>query len=156
MKSEDPVWQKTVKIEDENDDSADEEKPLVDEDIEVKRMRRLEQLRSRHPFGAISEDGSGWVSIADTPKLVNSTDQNFDISPPRRRRVRNDTPSPELDLKPSGGDRELGDLSPPRKLQRHYHTQSSEPGTIALHSSGLDSKYRNTNDQNSDISPPEK
>ena len=36
---------------------VDEEKPQVDEDIEVKRMRRLEQLRARRAYNAISEDG---------------------------------------------------------------------------------------------------
>ncbi|KAL7611105.1 hypothetical protein Lser_V15G09723 [Lactuca serriola] len=85
---EDPVWQSLVQHEEEDDESQDEEKPQVDEDIEVKRMKRLEQLKSWRPFGAISEDGSGWVPVSDTAK-------NSDISPPRRRRAWNDTPEPE-------------------------------------------------------------
>lgn len=56
---EDPVWQKPVKIEDTADSGdEEEEKPLVDEDIEVKRMRRLELLRAQRPHGAVSADGS--------------------------------------------------------------------------------------------------
>ncbi|KAF8407442.1 hypothetical protein HHK36_006575 [Tetracentron sinense] len=116
---EDPVWQKPVKFEEEenDDDSADEEKPQIEEDIETKRMKRLEQLRSRRPYHAISEDGSGWVSIFDAPKPSNSNIQDFDMSPPRQRRARFDTPSPEPELKPSGFSDEVPSLSPLR-LQR--------------------------------------
>jgi len=181
---EDPVWQKPVKLEDENDDSAgkkltcilsesnlnfilievltfedtfvDEEKPVVDEDIEVKRMKRLEQLRAIRAVGAISDDGSGWVSISDTPKLLGSKDEISDISPPCKHRVRNDSPSPEPELKPSGSSREVTDLSPPRKLQRHYDSPSPEPGTKLLHFSGTDSKILKFDEQNADISPPRK
>lgn len=102
---------------------ADEEKPQVDEDIEVKRMKRLEQLRASRPFGSISEDGSGWVSISDAPKTSNFSDQVSDISPPRRRRV--DTPSPEHDLKSSSGPEV--DLSPPHKRRVRNDTPSPEP-----------------------------
>ncbi|KAF8407443.1 hypothetical protein HHK36_006576 [Tetracentron sinense] len=115
--------EKWVKLlEEENgDDSADEEKPQIEEDIEVKRMKRLEQLRLRRPYHAISEDGSGWVSISDAPKPSNN--QDFDMSPPRQRRARFDTPSPESELKPSGSGDEAPDLSPPRK---HLPVQNSE------------------------------
>ncbi|XP_035550821.1 uncharacterized protein LOC118349600 [Juglans regia] len=93
--NEDPVWQKPVNLEEENnDDPADEEKPQVDEDIEVKRMKRLEQLKAMGPYNATSEDGSGWVSLS--PKAANSTDPNSDMSPPRKSAVRNDTPSPDM------------------------------------------------------------
>ncbi|KAK4742027.1 hypothetical protein SAY87_000028 [Trapa incisa] len=108
---EDPVWHKPLNIaEEENgDDSADEAKPQIVEDIDEKRMRRLEQLRLRRPFHSIAEDGSGWVSLS--PKRSDSVNQNPDISPPRRRRARNDTPSPEPE---------------PRPTQRHQDTLSSE------------------------------
>lgn len=141
---EDPVWQKPVNLEEDEDDSADEEKPMVDEDIEVKRMKRLEQLKLRRPFGAISEDGSGWVPVSDVPTQFNSEEENLDISPPRRHRVRTDTPS----LDP--------DLSPPRQLRRRFHSPSPEPETEALHSSGSVPKRLNPNDQDADISPPRK
>ncbi|CAL5359663.1 unnamed protein product [Camellia sinensis] len=152
---EDPVWQKPVKLE-EDDDSADEEKPLVDEDIEVKRMKRLEELRSRRPYGAISEDGSGWISVSDTPMPLDSNNQNSDISPPRKRRVRNDTPSPEPELKSSVDHREVTDLSPPRQSRRGYHNPSPESEAKALHPSGPDHKHLKSSDQNPDISPPRK
>ncbi|XP_057968014.1 uncharacterized protein LOC131157697 [Malania oleifera] len=123
---EDPVWQKPVKLgEESGDDSPDEEKPQIDEDIEVKRMKRLEQLRSRRPYHAISEDGSGWVSV-DAPKLLNSDDPSSDMSPPRQHRARKDTPSPEPELKPSGLQRDSFDLSPPRERRRYHHTPSPE------------------------------
>ncbi|PSS09663.1 BUD13 like [Actinidia chinensis var. chinensis] len=154
---EDPVWQKPVQLdEDENDDSADEEKPLVDEDIEVKRMKRLEQLRLRRPFGAISEDGSGWVPVSDTLTPLNSNEQNSDLSPPRKRRIRNDTSSPEPDLKSSRGGREVTDLSPPRHVRRRHPTPSPETETKSSHSLGLGPKHGNSNNQSSDISPPRK
>ncbi|XP_020553719.1 BUD13 homolog [Sesamum indicum] len=114
---EDPIWQKPVKLDEEEQNSADEETPQVDEDIEVKRMRRLEQLRSRRPFGAISEDGSGWVSVSDAPNNVKPEYQNSDISPPRKRRLRNDTPSPRPEQQcdvPAEAD-----LSPPRQSRKH-------------------------------------
>ncbi|CBI33922.3 hypothetical protein AAG906_033910 [Vitis piasezkii] len=126
---EDPTWQKPVKLEEEHDDSADEEKPQIDEDIEVKRMKRLEQLRSKRPYHALSEDGSGWVSISAAPTHSDSGDQNSDVSPPRRQRARYDTPSPEPEPRPSDSGREGSDLSPPRQRQRRYHTPSPEPGS---------------------------
>ncbi|KAL0296242.1 UNVERIFIED_CONTAM: Pre-splicing factor cwc26 [Sesamum radiatum] len=124
---EDPIWQKQVKLNEEEQDSADEEKPQVDEDIEVKRMRRLEQLRSRRPFGAISEDGSGWVSVSDASNNVKPEDQNSDISPPRNRRLRNDTPSPRPEQQsdvPADAD-----LSPPRQSRNHYRSPPNETRT---------------------------
>ncbi|XP_022743095.1 BUD13 homolog [Durio zibethinus] len=111
---EDPVWQKPVKLEeDEDGNDSPDEKPLVDEDIEVKRMKRLEQIRLRRGYNAIAEDGSGWVSLS--PKRANVMDPNSDISPPRRLRTQNDTPSPEPGLRHSNSGREVEDLSPPRK-----------------------------------------
>ncbi|KAM7489323.1 hypothetical protein LguiB_026807 [Lonicera macranthoides] len=134
---EDPVWQKPVEIEEEHDDSEDEEKPQVDEDIEVKRMKRLEQVKSLRPFGAISEDGSGWVPVSDTQDL-NPDDLDPDMSPPRRHRPRNKTPSPEYetkrshhsgcDPKPLKSDDQNNDISPPRKSRARYDTPSPEPG----------------------------
>ncbi|XVE89730.1 hypothetical protein DITRI_Ditri20bG0019300 [Diplodiscus trichospermus] len=111
---EDPVWQKPVKIEeDEDGNDSPDEKPLVDEDIEVKRMKRLEQIRLRRGYNAIAEDGSGWVSLS--PKHANAVAPDSDISPPWRQRTRNDTPSPEPGLRNSNSEREVEDLSPPRK-----------------------------------------
>ncbi|KAH6804664.1 pre-mRNA-splicing factor of RES complex protein [Perilla frutescens var. frutescens] len=156
---EDPIWQKPVKIDDE-EDSADEEKPVVDEDIDVKRMRILEQLRSQRPFGVISEDGSGWVSVASTPNYMKSEDQSCDISPPRKRRPRNDTPSPEHHLKDAVSDKDT-DLSPPRWQQRDKHDSKFQDSSYA---SAADRLIDNLNDYDttgptptdSDLSPPRK
>ncbi|CAH8304019.1 unnamed protein product, partial [Eruca vesicaria subsp. sativa] len=58
---EDPVWQKQVDpLEEENENDSADERPVVDEDIEVKRMRRLEEIKARRAQNAIAEDGSGW------------------------------------------------------------------------------------------------
>ncbi|CAA2997586.1 Hypothetical predicted protein [Olea europaea subsp. europaea] len=122
-------YTKPVDLENE-EDSTDEEKPQVDEDIEVKHMKRLEQLKMRRPFGSISEDGSGWVSVTDNRKHVNY-DQNFESSPARKKRAHSDT-SLKPNLKESGA--ADANLSPPRDHRESYQ---------------LD-------DQNSDISPPRK
>ncbi|GMI65320.1 Bud siteselection protein 13 [Hibiscus trionum] len=107
---EDPVWQKPVKVEDDDGHDSPDETPVVDEDIEVKRMKRLEQIRLRREYNPIAEDGSGWVSLS--PKRANTVDPNSDISPPSRQRTRNDTPSPDPGLRHSNSEI---DLSPPRK-----------------------------------------
>lgn len=84
-------------------------------------MKRLEQLKARRPYGLISDDGSGWVSVNNAPqKLI---DSNSDMSPPRKRRSRNDTPSPEPELNPS--DAKIADLSSPRQRQRRYQSPDS-------------------------------
>ncbi|VFQ87826.1 unnamed protein product [Cuscuta campestris] len=140
---EDPVWEKPVNVDEEEDDSADDETPMINEDIEVKRMKRLEQLRAKRPFGAISEDGSGWVSVSDAPKNnLNSDDQNLDLSPPCKGICRNDSPSPELKLNPS---RAVDvDLSPPHKRRARNDTPS--PGRNSMQSRR----------QDEDLSPPRK
>ncbi|MCD9642227.1 hypothetical protein HAX54_028918 [Datura stramonium] len=139
---EDPVWQKPVKIEDEEDESAGEELPQVNEDIEVKRMKRLEQIRARRPFGSVSEDGSGWVSVSSTSNNIISDDQISDLSPPRKRLGRNDSPSPEPQLNRSSP--AAGDLSPPRKSRARNDTPSPESGP------------KQPRTQKGDLSPPRK
>lgn len=140
---EDPVWQKPVQVEEEDDESEGEEKPQVDEDIEVKRMKRLELLKSRRPFGAISEDGSGWISVSETAKNLTSDDPNLDISPPRKRRTRNDTPSPEHE--PGLLAILNSDMSPPRKRRARNDTPSPEPTIL-----------RSNKPKDDDMSPPRK
>ncbi|KAG5248953.1 serine carboxypeptidase [Salix suchowensis] len=135
---EDPVWQKPVKIEEEENDSADEDKPQVDEDIEVKRMKRLELIRARRTYNAIAEDGSGWVILS--PKHPNSGDPYSDMSPHYKRNVRNDTPSPEHEGKVLNCGGDDANLSPPRQKQRQHHSPSPVPVT----------------NLNSDLSPPRK
>ncbi|KAJ6840812.1 BUD13-like protein [Iris pallida] len=132
---EDPVWQKPVQIEDPNDEDSADEVPQVDEDIEVKRMRRLEAIRSRKPYHSISDDGSGWVSVSDQPMGANSdlcprrarfdspspereVKAEPDLSPMRQRRLRADTPSPVREV---NADR---DLSPPRQRGQQADTLS--------------------------------
>lgn len=143
---EDPVWQKPVNLEEEDDgnDSADEEKPQVDEDIEVKRMKRLEQLRLKRPYNGIAEDGSGWVSF-DT-LCPDSQKPDSDMSPPRKQRTRNDSPLPEPEPRPPGSARVTTDLSPPRQQRNRRDTSLHDSDPKSAHSSGL----------NSDLSPPRK
>ncbi|KAI9116020.1 hypothetical protein K1719_012950 [Acacia pycnantha] len=143
---EDPVWQKPVNLEEENsDNSSDAENPVVDEDIEVKRMRRLEQLRARRPYHAISEDGSGWVSLSSEHAI--SDNINNDMSPPRKGKIRNDTPSPEPELNPLTSNVEDTDLSPPRQHSRRYDTPSPEHAPQLAHSKDRDSDLSSTRKQ---------
>uniref|UniRef100_A0A0D9X4Z6 BUD13 homolog n=2 Tax=Leersia perrieri TaxID=77586 RepID=A0A0D9X4Z6_9ORYZ len=147
---EDPTWHKPVQIEEEPVSSGDE-RPLVDEDIEVKRMRRLEAIRAARPYNAIAEDGSGWVTVAaredadegglagcrrrnDTPSPERGGAGREDLSPPRRRQ-RRDTPSP--DPRDAAGK----DLSPPRQRRRRQDTPSPKGNEVAGHD---------------DLSPPRK
>ncbi|KAL5976199.1 hypothetical protein ACLOJK_020529 [Asimina triloba] len=139
---EDPVWQKPVNLEEDKDsDSAAEEQPQIDEDIEVKRMKRLEAIRSRRPYGAISEDGSGWVSVSDASRELNAGIEAQDLSPPHQQHGHLETQSPEPGphaLSSVGVD---ADLSPPQ----HLHPSMSSP----------DLKMNNLGRHDSpDLSPP--
>ncbi|KAL0308556.1 UNVERIFIED_CONTAM: Pre-splicing factor CWC26 [Sesamum radiatum] len=159
---EDPIWQKPVKLDEEEQDSADEEKPQVDEDIEVKRMRRLEQLRSRRPFGAISEDGSGWVSVSDAPNNLKPEEPNSDISPPRKRRIRNDTPSPRPEQQ-SDVPAEA-DSSPPRQSRKHSRSPPPNETRTSPFRGGRTARFdtpspepyveASASDRVTDLSPP--
>ncbi|TYG47095.1 hypothetical protein ES288_D11G310600v1 [Gossypium darwinii] len=144
---EDPVWQKPVNLEEDEGNDSPDEKPLVDEDIEVKRMKRLEQIRLRRGYNAIAEDGSGWVSLS--PKHTNTVDPNSDISPPRRQRTRNDTPSPEPGLRHSNSEIEAKDLSPPRKPRSPgLKSDLSPPRRSRAHNEATLTR------EDSDLSPP--
>ncbi|KAK1325635.1 hypothetical protein QJS10_CPA01g02875 [Acorus calamus] len=114
---EDPVWQKPVKIEADDESSSDGDNPQVDEDIEVKRMRRLEMIRLRRPYNAISEDGSGWVTVNDDAKPSSTVDA--DLSPPRQRRFESPSPDPGQD-----------DLSPPRRTRHRSSEVDTPPKTV--------------------------
>ncbi|TKY63921.1 BUD13-like protein [Spatholobus suberectus] len=159
---EDPTWQKPVDLGEENsDNSSEEEKPLIDEDIEVKRMKRLEQLRARRPYHAISEDGSGWVSLSS--RSANPINSNNDVSPPRKQRVRNDTPSPEPELNPSTSKRKGAYLSPHQRL-KHNDTRSPDYRTSDLQEVSPPRRGRHDSPSQdalygsvaSDLSPPRK
>ncbi|XP_047075093.1 BUD13 homolog [Lolium rigidum] len=128
---EDPVWQKPVQIEDDEPASSGDEKPQVNEDIEVKRMRRMEEIRAKRPYNSIANDGSGWVTVdADSPRRRRNDTPSpergagagagrKDLSPPRQRQ-RRDTPSPKH------GSAAGADISPPRQRQRRRDTPSPE------------------------------
>ncbi|MFS7953038.1 hypothetical protein Hanom_Chr07g00613941 [Helianthus anomalus] len=158
---EDPVWQKPVQIEEEDDESQDEEKPQVDEDIEVKRMNRLEQIKARRPFGSISEDGSGWVSVSENAKNSTADDSNRDISPPRKHKAHSDitdmsSPRHEHDPSTSVVD---SDMSPPRKRRVRCDTPSPEPNADDM--SPPRRRHRKSRSppprrDDTDISPPRK
>ncbi|KZV21548.1 hypothetical protein F511_11041 [Dorcoceras hygrometricum] len=158
---EDPTWQKPVNLKEQEEDSADEEKPQVDEDIEVKRLKRLEQLRSRRPFGAISDDGSGWVSVSQNSKNSEREEQNSDIYPPSKR-PRNDSPSPKPNQDPANVSD--ADLSPPRQPRKHFRSVSPEAKKMhfsssqrARNDSPSPGPYNEASDPTevvSDLSPP--
>lgn len=157
---EDPVWQKPVNLEEEEEEDANE-MPQINEDIEVKRMKRLEQLRAQRPYNSISEDGSGWVTLP--PPRSNLNDSNPDMSPPRKQRARNDTPSPESTRKPLDLGREDTDMSQPRQGCRRPLSPSSEHKLGPSSDLSSPSKRKARNDtpspsqigqENEDLSPP--
>ncbi|CAL5050690.1 unnamed protein product [Urochloa decumbens] len=157
---EDPVWQKPVQVEDDEPASSGEDRPLVDEDIEVKRMRRLEAIRAARPYNTIAEDGSGWVTVAapeeqggggsprrrrnDTPSPKRGGAGRKDLSPPRRRQ-RRDTPSPEA------GCAAGKDTSPPRQRRRRQDTPSPK-GNGAANQDDMSPPWKSR--QQEDFSPP--
>ncbi|XP_059282089.1 uncharacterized protein LOC132035929 isoform X2 [Lycium ferocissimum] len=132
-----------------------EELPQVNEDIEVKRMKRLEQLRARRPFGSVSEDGSGWVSV---PSTSNNNDQVSDLSPPRKRLGRNDSPSPEPQFTSSSP--AAGYLSPPRRPRARNDTPSPERGPrkrgARNDTPSPEPQLRPSSARDADMSPPRK
>ncbi|CAJ2647157.1 unnamed protein product [Trifolium pratense] len=172
---EDPAWQKPVDLGEENvENSSDEEKPVVDEDIEVKRMKRLEQLKARRSYHDISEDGSGWIPLSS--KSENLGDSN-DMSPPRKQRLKcKDTPSPERNSQPAHSEGLNSDLSPPRKHRdqiareprlskskfedsdrsppRRQHMEDLSPPRRGRHDSPSQDTFHGT--VSSDLSPPRK
>ena len=106
-------------------------------------MKRLELLREKHAIGTISKDGSGWVSVSDTATQLSLKEENSYISPPRKKRPRNDTPSPEH------GEKEATEFPPLRK--RHY-SPSPEPEGKKLRSFPPDSAHACVVRQSSDTS----
>ncbi|XP_021765717.1 BUD13 homolog isoform X1 [Chenopodium quinoa] len=134
---EDPVWHKPVSFDEEEENDSPDEKPQVDEDIEFKRMKRLEELRARRSYNEISEDGSGWVPVSDAPKSSTTHDLSSDISPPRNRKARFDTPSPEPGMDASDSGREVTDLSPPRQRRQRNDSPSPGPDDFVRESSDL-------------------
>ncbi|XP_004510786.1 uncharacterized protein [Cicer arietinum] len=158
---EDPAWQKPIDIGENEENSSDGEKPVVDEDIEVKRMKRLEQLKARRPYHAISEDGSGWIPLSS--KSDNPSDSNNDMSPLRKKRVRYDSPSPEPESNPSTSIRMGADLSPLRRQLKRNDTPSPEHDLQPALSERLDSDLspvrkhrRGRRDLSPDLSPQRK
>ncbi|XP_058743995.1 uncharacterized protein LOC131616634 [Vicia villosa] len=140
---EDPAWQKPVDLVEENDENlSDGEKPIVDEDIEVKRMKRLEQLKARRAYHDISEDGSGWIPLSSkSENLSDSNRMDADLSPSRQQLKRNDTPSPERDSERELSEGPSPDLSPPRKQR---DSDMSPP------------RRKHVSNPSPDISPPRK
>lgn len=117
----DASWHRELKEEDEDEPDEEGEAPQVIEDVEVKRMHRMEALKTHRPYLSMANDGSGWVTVKDdekagggdnsaprSPSEVRSLDfsakrkrsDSPDLSPPRRRdsphlsspRRRNDSP----------------------------------------------------------------
>lgn len=142
---QDPVWQKPVQVEESEPESPGEEEPQIDEDIEVKRMKRLEAIRSRKPYHGISEDGSGWISVSEPPRESDSRENGPDLSPPRQRRHRVDTPSPERDVETAD------DLSPPRRRARQCSPLRGSPSGDL---SPPHQERHHSEDPDSDLSPP--
>lgn len=117
-------------------------------------MKRLEEIRSRRPYLTVSDDGSGWVSISENPKLLDSENGVSDMSPSRKRRARFDTPSPEHDeSKPSSSK-----IPKPNLNSEDTLTPDQDLSPPRLSHSGVESfdlKMKNSGRHDSpDLSPP--
>ncbi|KAH9308249.1 hypothetical protein KI387_036160, partial [Taxus chinensis] len=64
---EDALWQAEIKDDSSHEDSPDEG-PQVTEDVEVKRMKRMEELKMHRPYLTVASDGSGWVTVSHPNK----------------------------------------------------------------------------------------
>lgn len=112
----DAGWQKTI-----NEDSdpeleeGDVDGPQVIEDVEVKRMHQMERLQQHRPYMSVGDDGSGWVTVADSGK---------DSSPPRRHRRNDSAEEDDAACHQRAGDLRLKDSSPPR---RHFRSPDLSP-----------------------------
>ncbi|KAJ4702726.1 BUD13-like [Melia azedarach] len=138
---EDCVWQKPDNLEEEEEgnDSPDEEKPQVDEDIEVRPRNDSPSAEPEpRPTGSGRENTDLSLPRQQQSRhdiLLPDADQNLDIplfpgldsylSPPRKSGVRNDTPSARPKLKPVKEDLsrssrapEVPYLSPLGKIQK--------------------------------------
>ncbi|XP_058104185.1 uncharacterized protein LOC131248130 isoform X2 [Magnolia sinica] len=107
-------------------------------------MKRLEEIRSRRSYLAISDDGSGWVPILDASRRSSSGTGAPDLSPPRQVRSHFNTSSSGDEGKPLDPSGEALDLSPPRQRRARYDTPSPEPGPHPTNSVSPDG----------DLSPP--
>lgn len=181
---EDPLWQTEIKDDSNQEDSPDE-KPQVTEDVEVKRMKRLEHLTMHRPYLTVADDGSGWVTVSETKKAgIHSND----LSPERQSSV--DVPHdrhvqctyPDQSLSPPRRDQsnihqrdllpankrtnfESGNLSPDSNYHEPHHSLLQEheggapnplPPRKVRHDSPDLSPPRNAWTKSADLSPPRK
>lgn len=178
----DPLWQTEIKDDSSQEDSPDE-KPQVTEDVEVKRMKRMEHLKMHKPYLAVSDDGSGWVTVSETKKAgINSND----LSPKRQsseyvphdRHVQCTSPDQSLsrrrrdqsNIHPTDSllahtNFEFGNLSPKSNYHEAHHSLLREheggvlnpwPPRKVRHDSPDLSPPRNARTTSPDLSPPRK
>lgn len=178
----DPLWQTEIKDDSSQEDSPDE-KPQVTEDVEVKRMKRMEHLKMHRPYLTVADDGSGWVTVSETKKAgIHSND----LSPKRQSSA--DIPhdrhvqctSPDQSLSPPRRDQsnihprdlllahtnfESGNLSPKSNYHEAHHSLLREherrglnpwPPRKVRHDSPDLSPPRNARTKSPDLSPPRK
>ncbi|CAM6101535.1 unnamed protein product [Calypogeia fissa] len=118
---DDATWHREVQEEEEDELDEDGEGPQVIEDVEVKRMHKMEALKTHRPYLSMANDGSGWVTVMDdkAPGGGSGDDNSAPRSPLEgnssdlsAKRKRSDSP----DLSPSKQRKHSRDLSPPRRM----------------------------------------
>ncbi|CAM6046015.1 unnamed protein product [Sphagnum compactum] len=123
---DDAAWYKNVVEEEDSEAEVEEaaDAPQVIEDVEVKRMHKMEMLKQHRPYMSVANDGSGWVSQSEqdlSPPRRNVQNQDLsplrrssvwspDLSPPRRRKAQDQDLSP-----PRRSNVRSPDFSPPRR-----------------------------------------
>eukprot|EP00252_Welwitschia_mirabilis_P010703 TRINITY_DN24140_c0_g1_i1.p1 TRINITY_DN24140_c0_g1~~TRINITY_DN24140_c0_g1_i1.p1 ORF type:complete len:641 (+),score=145.85 TRINITY_DN24140_c0_g1_i1:195-2117(+) len=172
---EDPVWQAEVKDASSEDEDSPDEKPLIMEDVEIKRLKRLEQLRTRKPYLAVADDGSGWVTVSEPKKTENDNITSVstrdrhdspDLSPPRKvlssasdlspQRKQASRGSPDLSPARKEASKKSSDLSPPRKQQRDKSLKQKDGKWQIPDGSAHLSPSRKSSLRSSDLSPQRK
>lgn len=181
---EDPLWQTEIKDDSNQEDSPDE-KPQVTEDVEVKRMKRLEHLKMHRPYLTVADDGSGWITVSETkktgihsndssPKRQSSGDVPHDrhvqctypdqsLSPPRRDQ--SNSHKRDILLVNKHTNFESSNLSPESNYHEPHHLllKEHEGGALSLlsprkvrHDSPDQSPPRDAWTKSPDLSPPRK
>ncbi|CAN6481075.1 unnamed protein product [Victoria cruziana] len=153
---EDPIWHKPVDKEEEEEEEDEIAEAQVTEDIEVKRLKRLELLRAKRPYLAVSDDGSGWVSVSDEKKdqdkMLNTS---VDLSLPQDRQ---DSSLLEYSSKGTYEQLEDSDLSPPRHrrtpLEKDNDLTPPRKSNLSFSPPRKDESFLLYSD--TDLSPPRK
>jgi len=149
---DDAAWYKNVVEEEESEAEVEEaaDAPQVIEDVEVKRMHKMEMLKQHRPYMSVANDGSGWVVVSGDADEEEQEKEEEDSSLPSNRNALEFSPRSRSHQPSSvGNDGHSPDSSPPR---RRRNSSDLSPGTRHLTSPPPPRR----NGRSDDLSPPRK